>query len=680
MEKTLVTTIKVLLALSLAMPFVVMRGSLPEALYPYILGKALYFRLAVEIAFAAWLFLLIRFPEYRLPRSWLLLAIVAYLVVALAASFAGVSITRSIWSSYERMQGWVSLAHYTAFALMLASVLRTFRHWQGFLNINLLASFGVGLLGIYTIATGSEPRLSVTFGNPSFLATYVLINAFIAAAFLAHSLGAPREQPTRRSRSRARRNSSNMLSRTLMRSFWVAVLCLNLLALNYTGTRGATVGLIAGIVCVLVGCVVWGERRYLRLACVSTLIGILALGAATLLLIGSPILDRLGQFSPTLQRAMDITPETFSLRSRIDSAEIGLEAFGAKPLLGWGPENYYAAYDRYIDGKAVLNLERFDQAHNRIVEELVTTGVIGLATYLALWLCLGWLFITKTRRLPLDGRLFTIVIGGAFVAYFVQNLFLFDTPTAAVQIYLLIGFAIYLGSVPAASAFDAKWTPQAAIRPHEGVIRRIETAVTGTTVSQVAVAAVIAVPALWLCYLLVVAPYIGATNTFAALTGDRTAEERFSAYDTAVSTSPGYANETVRLFINFVIDHRESLSFDERATAIEMTRRDVAVGLQREPLEWRFHLSMAQLYNRESGRSPELVRLARQHTDAAAAIAPGRIEVLQLKVQQYIYEGNAEAAINLIDRYFEESEHFLEKDSAVYRRLDKMRKLIVEGQ
>ena len=158
MEKTLVTTIRVALALALAVPFVVMAGALPDTLYPHILGKALYFRLVVELAFAAWLYLIIRYPAYRLPRSWLLVALVAYLLVTLAASFTGVSLSRSIWSNYERMQGWVSLAHYTAFALMLASVLRSFGHWWVMLNINLLAGFVVGLLGIYELATGGRRR------------------------------------------------------------------------------------------------------------------------------------------------------------------------------------------------------------------------------------------------------------------------------------------------------------------------------------------------------------------------------------------------------------------------------------------------------------------------------------------------------------------------------------------
>ncbi len=672
MEKTLVTTIRVALAFALAVPFVVMAGALPDTLYPHILGKALYFRLVVELAFAAWLYLIIRYPAYRLPRSWLLVALVAYLLVALAASFTGVSLSRSIWSSYERMQGWVSLAHYTVFALMLASVLRSFGHWWVMLNVNLLAGFVVGLLGIYELATGDDAeRMRGTFGNSTFLASYTLVNAFIAAAFLAHSLAARRNPRTGESES-----LPNVLSPALMRSFWVVVLCLDLLVMDQTATRGATVGLATGIALILVACVIRGESRALRVVCLSAVIGIPMFVALPFLLRDNPIVVGLAQSSPTLERFIFSTPEHPSLRSRIFSAEIGMEAFTEKPMLGWGPENYYAAYDTRVNGEAAVNLERFDQAHNRIVEELVTTGGIGLAAYLAVWLCLGWLFVAKIRRLPLDGWLFAMAIGSGFVGYFVQNLFLFDTPGPTVQLYLLIGFSLYLGSAPVASAFDTDWTPQTTARPLRGILGRIETAVTRTTMAQVAVAVVIGIPALWLCYLLVVGPYIGARNTFVSLTGARTTGERFAAYNTAVSASPGLANETVRRFVNFVIAHRDKLSDDERATALEIARRDVEAGVRREPMEWRLHLELAQLYNQSSEDAPELIGSARRHTDAAAAIAPGRVEVLRLKVQQYFYEGDKEAAIDLIDSYFEQAEPYLEEDTDTYWYLDTMRDAI----
>ena len=670
-EKTLVATVRSALVLALAVPVIVMGGWLPDVLYPYIVGKALYFRLMIELALAPWLFLIICYPAYRPLRSWLLACLTIYLLVTLLASFAGVSPTRSLWSNYERMQGWFSLAHYMLFALMLASVIRTFRHWRIVLNINLFTGLVVGLLGLYEIATGSGQRLDVTFGNPSFLASYALVNSFIAAAFLAQSLAAGSApvngKPVK---------TTTDVSQSLMRSFWVAVICLDLLMLNYSGTRGATVGLAAGIVIVLAACALCGEKRTLRMTSTCLAIGLLALLAGTLLLRNTPIVTGVAQSSPTLERFIHITSEASAVRSRISSTEVGLEAFSERPLLGWGPENYAAAYDSHVDGEAAASLFAFDQAHNRIVEEFVMAGVIGLASYAAIWLCIGWLLVGKIRHLPLDGRLFAIFVGATFAAHFVQNLFLFDTPAASVQLYLLFGFALYFARVPVSSASNEDWTQQATILSTQGVANRIESVISRSVPARIAVAAAVAAAVLGICYLMVVGPYVGSTSTYTTLSGARTGDQRFAAYRTAVSATPGLANETIRRFAEFVVEHWESLSKDERKTALELVARDVESGLEREPMEWRLHLALAELYRRASDENPDLVTLARVHTNAADMIAPGRVEVLQLKVLQHIVEGDDEAALSLIRSYFERAEPYLKRDSSVNRRLEGLRNTI----
>ena len=54
----------------------------------------------------------------------------------------GVSLQRSLWSDYERMQGLVDAAHWVALAVVLVAMLRTGADWRRFLNLNL----GVGLV------------------------------------------------------------------------------------------------------------------------------------------------------------------------------------------------------------------------------------------------------------------------------------------------------------------------------------------------------------------------------------------------------------------------------------------------------------------------------------------------------------------------------------------------------
>ena len=667
MERALVAITKGLLALALAVPLIVMGGWLPDVLYPHVVGKELYFRLVVEAAFAVWLYLVLRYSAYRPLRTWLMALMLGYLAVALTASLMGVSPTRSLWSTPERMQGWITLAHLTAFAIMLPTVYRKFSDWQTILNINLLAGFIVGLIGLWDITMGGGQRLSVTFGNPSFLASYVLVNLFVALAFLTHTY--------------ASRNGDETpsLSQSLSRSLWVSVICLDLLMLYYSGTRGAVVGLVVAAGLLFAAGALWGKGRKARKAFAIVLVFSL-LAVSGLLVLKSTLPPNITRASATLERLVTVSPESFAVQSRLSAIQIGLDAFEARPVLGWGLANFGAAYDVHVDGEAATNLFRFDQAHNRIVEEMVTAGLIGLASYLVIWLGLGWLFISRARGFSGRKRLFTMSIGAGLVAYFVQNLFLFDTTAASVQLYLLFGFALYLAALPTVGAPDRTAISQDHESSTQPSLGRIRIALASTPAAHAVFAAVIFAATLLVCYLAVVGPYLGARHSFIALSGNRTGEERFAAYDKAVSSAPELSNYTVRLFIGALLDNWESLSEDERTTAIELVRRDAREGLRRVPKDWQLHLMMAQLYNRASDRNPELVSLSRIHTDAADGIAPGRLEVLQLKVQQHIYEGDRPAAITLLDRYLERAGPYLEKDSRAYRRLTELRDALLSGK
>ena len=662
-EMALPIIVRTALALALATPLMALGGWLPDAIFPHVVGKALYFRLWTEIAFAAWVLLIIRYPAYRLPRSWLLIALLVYLGVALAASFAGVSLARSLWSNYERMQGWIGLAHYTAFALMAASILRSSRHWEAALNLNLLVGLLVGLLGLYETTFGTDERVGGTFGNPSFLASYALVNSLIAGGFLARSLAAAAGPD---------HDDKAVLTESLMRSFWVMVICLDLLMLAQSGTRGAAAGLAAAIFFILTAGALWPGRRALRAACIALVFGVLALSAGMLALRNSPIAAAAGQMSPTVRRLAELSPQASAVESRLGAIRYGLEGFSERPILGWGPENFGAAYDAHVDGPAAAKLYRFDRAHNRIVEELVTTGIIGLLAFGALWLCIGWRLLSRIRALSYDVGVFIVFIGAAFVGYLVQNLFLFDTPGSSVQLYLLIGFVLHLCGQPAPSALVGKQKPHAeeqASRNASGSLRKVVDA----TAFQVSTSVVVVLSLLAACYVLVVSPYTGATRTHAALSGSRTGEERFALYQGAVSAAPGLANKTVTRFINVLFDYWDSLSDAERERALYIAERDVRAGVARDPHDWQLHAILARLLNRASQGSPALVAKSRLHTDRVAELAPGRIETLQLRVEQYIFEDRHDEALKLIDDYLERSRPYLNTDSETFRGLAEMR-------
>ncbi len=694
MEKPFANAVRVALVLVLAAPLIVMAAPLPSTIFPYVVGKAVYTRLLIELAFGLWLALVLWHPSYRLPRSRLLWILAIYAAVVLLASLTGVSLQRSLWSTYERMQGWVGLLHYMAFAVMLASVFRTFRSWYIVLNVNLLAGLALGLLGVSQMAglgllayLTDAPRISITLGNATYVGAYMLVNALIASAFLARSLASPKARPAdaprrvdrrRRDRLRAESQGPSWASfDTLMRLFWVAVILLDLLMLYQSGTRGAIVGLAAGLGLFVLAYVLWGKLRPVRIASVALAMAVAALLAAFLLVRDTPAFESVAESSLTLRRLASLGPADRSVRSRWTSTQMGLQAFADRPVLGWGPENYTVAYDSHLteQGAVDSSLLTFDQAHNRVIEEMVTAGALGLAAYLAIWLLMAWVLARRIRELPPDAQLFAMLIGSALAGYFVQNLLLFDTPGTVVQLHLLIGFVLYLESTPTAAAFDPARDREPAADPGPGVLERL-----GGLEAPVKAGAAVAGAAatLVLVYFAVIGPLSGSREADAALNENRSGTQRLQSLLASVDAAPWLAVYPLRYTLTGLNAKWDDMTGQERQRAFEVAMSEGEAALESEPREWRLHLALARLYQRASPEDTDTLKLAREHTDRASEAAPGRIEVLELRAAQHFHEGDDEAALEIIDGYMERTEEYLDENPRIKRRLVEVRRQIEE--
>lgn len=697
MEKLTVNTIRGVLALALATPLVIVIEPLPAVMFPFVVGKALYFRMLVEVALFLWLPLLLWYPAYRPPRSWLLGLVGVYVAIALLASFTGVGVGRSLWSNYERMQGWFGLIHYAAFTVMVASVFRTFRAWRGLLNCNLLIGLGVGALGLWEM-TGvgtptflgtyelmfGEQRIGSSFENPSFLGAYASVNAVIAAGFLAHALATPRPRSPKVSsrqgpRSRQKRAKRRFGTDFLMAVFWAAAMALNLLMLFQSGTRGAVIGLVAGAGLVLLYYAVRGEYRAARLTVVFLISVGIVLIAGFYLLQSNEVFSTWSDQNLLLQRLarLNLAADS-SVRARLYALYAGFEGFKVRPLLGWGPEQYSVVYDRYVTEYAVATsflIRNFDQAHNRVVEELVTTGLIGLAGYLAIWCCTAWILIRRSGALPAHEQLFVLCVGAALAGYFVQNLFLFDTPGTVVQLYLLIGFAVYLETTLTRKTADLTSMPSPDVATHAEFRERTGSARPWTKTVLATSANIVVLLGF---YFTVLGPYAGSRHAYAVLTGSRAWNERFAFMDAVVDAAPALAAQPLMAFMEQIVQQWNVLTPAERRQALALAHGAGASASAREPWEWRIHATLARIYQMASLTEPAYVTLARDHTDQAQRIAPHRSEILQLQAQQHVFEGDVAAALSVIDAYFTRTAAFLDQGSEVHYWLTQQRQRITE--
>ena len=384
-DRALLIAARAGVVLVLATPLVVTR----DTFFPFVVGKALYSRVLIEIAFAVWVVLAVRNASYRPVLSRLMIALALYVLVSLVASFAGVSTQRSIWSTYERMQGVFDLAHWLAFAVVLTSVFRTRQDWRHVLNVSLLTGLVMGLMGAAVMVGWELPfydflqagqRITLTLGNPTYVGAYMLINALIGTGLLIDSFrrqtsrGQGSAAASRRRRRRRAEGPGGEASPNLLwwRVFWAAAVAFSLWMMLESSTRGAFVGLVGALIAAAAGYLLWGRLRSAKIAAAVMMAGIAAFGLFLVLGAETAAAQRLAERSYVIERFIQAGQgNDTSLKGRLASMSFGLRGFVEKPLFGWGPENYVVAWGRHYDGRGGRRLQRAavrpgaQQAHRR---------------------------------------------------------------------------------------------------------------------------------------------------------------------------------------------------------------------------------------------------------------------------------------------------------------------------
>jgi O-antigen ligase/cytochrome c-type biogenesis protein CcmH/NrfG len=398
-------------------PLVVWR----EMYFPFVTGKGFAFRILVEIMTAAWLALAVANPDLRPRRNALIGAFAVFVVIVGLADVLGVAPARSLWSSFERMEGFVGLLHVLAFVVVVVSTLRTERSWRWLIATSLLSSSLAALYALLQLAgiwpiNDRGPRVDGPFGNPGYLSAHMLLHAFLAALMLVWSL---------RANDGARR-------RNIAVPLWAAVLLIHLVVLVASAARASFVGLGLGLVAIALATAASrgmpGSAR--RMAASVLVAGVLGVGGLVLLRDTAFV-----QSVQPLQRVVRATDDR-NVTTRLHGWRIALKGVGDRPLLGWGQENFSVVYNRHYDPRMHDQDPWLDRAHNVILDWLIAAGVLGLAAYLTIHV----LTLTTLWR----GAAFSVperlILTGLTVSYVGQNLFTFDVVTTYLVWAMVLGF------------------------------------------------------------------------------------------------------------------------------------------------------------------------------------------------------------------------------------------------
>lgn len=390
-----------------------------KILFP--LGRDIILRMLVEALFFFYLLLLYFDSSFRPRTSPLLFALLGFLVVSGLATLFSSQPLFSLFGNPFRGHGFISQVHLFFFFLLLVSIFEEKDLWDILLWVAVSVSLVVSSISVVEVLSGSW-RVQSTLNNPNFFAAYLLLTCFITLLLLFRQ-----EDPfLLKGKGKGKK------------LFLILVFVLQFFGIVHSRSRGAWLGFGAGLGAFVLFYLAPRllDTRRKRVAAVG--LGLLILGA------GAFFSRQKGLFSLLWKAITAPIPEIEgrgrSIRQRAESYRTALLGIRERPVLGWGPENFVVAFDRFYSG--VLESTHypwFDKVHNVFLEVGVTTGLLGLLSYLLLWFfAFRPLFFSEGER-ALKAGLFA-----TFVAYLTQNMFNIDTTTSFVYIHLFWGLSHFL--------------------------------------------------------------------------------------------------------------------------------------------------------------------------------------------------------------------------------------------
>ncbi len=384
----------------------------------------------------------LRNPDRDRSVTWrtpLVLPTLIIVVVYMISTALSIAPRTSLLGSYQRLQGTYTTFAYIVIFLMILQGMRRRAQLDRLLTLMIVTSLPVAIYGLLQrlqldpLPWGGDTveRVAGNMGNSIFIAAYLVMAFFITFYRIADSFASilQSEQPRWSDAGRA--------------ACYILIALFNaIVVLILAGSRGPQLGWLVGVLFVVLLLAQLVRRQKARLQLTVGLIGLGIAGLAFLYFINvtrnDPNYEWLRQF-PLFRRLSTVftTQEgTNAVRVLIWEGAANLvaphdpiarpdgtpDAFNAiRPLVGYGPESMYVAYNRFYP-PALANFEARnaspDRSHNETWDALVITGVFGLLAYMflfgsVLYYGFRWIGLIASR---FEARLFVVTwIAGAAV-------------------------------------------------------------------------------------------------------------------------------------------------------------------------------------------------------------------------------------------------------------------------
>jgi len=554
--------------------------------FPFITGKNFLFRALVEIALAAWLVLAVCDAKYRPRFSWTLAWYGILVLWMVLADALAVNPHKAFWSNYERMDGWVTLAHLLVFFVVLAAVLSAEKLWRkwwlAFIAGNALVSlYGLSQLAGWKAIHQGSTRIDATIGNAEYFAGYLL---FAIAITLWQAF-------------ETREKGQAWLRYSL---FGLAIV--QAVLLFATGTRGTLIGLVAAGI---FGSALWifeAGKQGRKVAA--------AVFAVLVLVVGGLFVARDASFvkdNPNLDRLASVFTLKQALGPRLTIWHMATEGIKEKPVAGWGQEGFNYVFNQYYEPSMYAQEPWFDRAHDIFLDWAIAGGIPALVFFLLTLVAAAW----ALYRAPVS-RFERVLLLSALAGYAVQGLAVFDNLFTYIPLVAIFALAHANSSRP---------------------VRAFERApeLNDTRLDTLAGPAALVVGVL-LVYFVNVPSVLAGRELIAGLTPSNSADARLASFKEAVSRHGLAHQEITEQLISFAGQAATDGSIPQqtRQDIVDFAGAQMNAELTRAPKDARLHIQYALFY-----------RIISDYDDAMKESAAAR--ALSPKKQTIIIEQGLEA-------------------------------------
>lgn len=584
----------------------------PWFLFPAGFGKVPFFAVGVALAMVGAYLSVVRNRQapvvsWRSPAGVLRLALLLCIAVAVVSAVLGGNAALGFWGSQSRQTGIVLLVHLTALTFLLPAVLRDRRDWMRFGDVLLLSAslpatvaLAEAIFPSVRQAFGEASRFSAWFGNPTFSAGYLVAVVLYSGRLLAVG-SIPKRLVT------------------------AALLLVCTGGILVTGSRGGFLALVAGlgVAAVAAACLYWQELWRRKQAVGVT-------GIAVLLLTVGLLLS--GPTQGLLSRVANADVWLRENQPRLIGWNIAWQGFQARPLLGWGTEQFQTVFDRYYDPQ-LLKFSFYetvsDKPHNAFLERVATQGALGALALLGVFGALGWAVVSGIRTGAIR-REETVSTVALFFGLCVFGLFLFDLLPILIVWYASLAFVC-------AAPGLANATPQSR-QPGSSLERWVWHGLVGACLGSA----------------LVLVVWAGPASVFTSRALDARDPDSFvAATRQALAWGGPYLREN-RLHLSYAFIRQETAGIWQPEQASEVV--DLLVpsflddGMTKDDFTSTFVLGQLQAIAAEAGQDAEKLRAAQSAFERALDLSPGRqVAAIQLARVQ-LMAGNQEEAVAALQR------------------------------